>query len=390
MKNRFQGRVPRMLVLLGAILLIFGLDYGVRQIYMKLTFRPLVYHHPHRIPHPVYHHGIQPLQVSVDAIGKYSAPFFSNSLGMKDAQAREVPLVGDRPRVLLMGDSFTEGIGTPWEDTFAGILAKKMEAQGIELLNGGTVSYCPHLIRLRLNELLDRGLRVARVVVFLDISDVLNELQYEAHPDGSVRYDEYAPFRDQAGKIRRINEQCGWLEAHVEKNFVLLGALVRNLRLLWRSRETKVGISDYDQIPRWAHHWPDYQGPYSRFVEEGLSRARSQMDQIERRLRGQGIALTLVVYPWPQQIRSGTRSGRGETYWRDWCTDHKVDFVSLYPVFLEDGPAEKVIQKYYWKDDCHWNEAGQIRVAETLWDRHRAALLPPPAPKASRMERGTR
>jgi len=67
-----------------------------------------------------------------------------------------------------------------------------------------------------------------------------------------------------------------------------------------------------------------------------------------------------------------------------------VDFVSLYPAFLEDGPAEKVIQKYFWKDDCHWNEAGQIRVAKTLWDRHRAALLPPPAPKASRMERGNR
>ena len=229
-----------------------------------------------------------------------------------------------------MGDSFTEGIGTAWEKTFAGILASKMEPQGIEVLNGGTVSYCPHLIRLRLNELLDQGLRIDRVVLFFDISDVLNELQYRDLPDGSVRYEDYAPFQDQADAIRKINQINAWLETTIERNFVILGAISRNLQLLWRSQEKKIGISDYDQIPRWAYEWPDYRGVYEKYVEEGLDRARRNLDAIASRCRKENVALTLVVYPWPQQIRRGTREGKGEKIWQKWCEEQGIDFISLY------------------------------------------------------------
>ena len=370
----------RAAAILLSLTVALGLDYGVRQIYLKITYRPLVYKHPHRVPHrvphPVYHHGIEPKRESEEAIGKYAAPFFSNSLGMKDSKVREVPLKGDRPRVLLMGDSFTEGIGTAWDKTFAGILANRLEVEGVELLNGGTVSYCPHLIRLRLEDLFQHGLRVDRVVLFFDVSDVFNELQYADTKDGKVRYDEFAPFQNQAEAIRRINQTNSWLEGTVERNFVILGAISRNLRLLWRSQEKKVGISDYDQIPRWAYEWPDYRGPYEKYVEEGLARARRNMDAIAKDCSQKNVALTVVVYPWPQQIRRGTREGNGETFWKKWCEEKGVDFISLYPAFLDRGSAAEVIGRYYWENDCHWNEEGQRLVAETLFNQHRAALMP--------------
>lgn len=235
---------------------------------------------------------------------------------MKDSRVREVPLKGERPRVLLMGDSFTEGIGTAWEKTFAGILAEKLDRVGVELLNGGTVSYSPHLIRLRLEDLLNQGLRVDRVVVLIDISDVLNELQYADAGNGTVRYEEFAPFQQQAEAIRKINQTNAWLEEGLERNFVILGAISRNLRLLWRNQEKKVGISDYDQIPRWAYEWPDYRGPYEQHIEEGLRRARGNMDALAERLKKEKVALTVVVYPWPQQLRRGTRGGRGRCFGR--------------------------------------------------------------------------
>ena len=339
--RRFWLRIWAVLFGLG---IAVALDYGVRQIYLKITYRPLVYHHPHRIPHPVYHHAIEPNRESEDAIGRYSAPFFSNSLGMKDGRVREVPLKGDRPRVLLMGDSFTEGIGTAWEKTFAGILAEKLDLEGVELLNGGTVSYSPHLIRLRLEDLLGRGLKVDRVVVLVDISDVLNELQYADSENGTVRYEEFAPFQQQAEAIRKINRTNSWLEENLERNFVILGAISRNLRLLWRNQEKTIGISDYDQIPRWAYEWPDYRGPYEKYVEEGLRRARRNMDAIADRLNKEKVALTVVVYPWPQQIRRGTKGGRGEMFWKGWCAERGVDFVSLFPAFLSQGSSEEVIE----------------------------------------------
>jgi hypothetical protein len=63
-------------------------------------------------------------------------------------------------------------------------------------------------------------------------------------------------------------------------------------------------------------------------------------------------------------------------FWKDWCAERGVDFVSLFPAFLSQGSSEEVIEKYYWKDDCHWNEEGQQRVAKTLFNEHRAVLIP--------------
>jgi hypothetical protein len=46
---------------------------------------------------------------------------FTDSLGFKDASRRAVP---DRRRILFIGDSFTEGVGLPYEQTFVGLFAR--------------------------------------------------------------------------------------------------------------------------------------------------------------------------------------------------------------------------------------------------------------------------
>jgi hypothetical protein len=47
----------------------------------------------------------------------------TNSLGFKDAMPRNVPLHSKRKRVLFLGDSFTEGLGTSYNETFVGRFA---------------------------------------------------------------------------------------------------------------------------------------------------------------------------------------------------------------------------------------------------------------------------
>ena len=49
-----------------------------------------------------------------------------------------------------MGDSFTEGISIGWDQAFVGIISNTLERQGIEVLNGAVVSYCPLLEKIRL------------------------------------------------------------------------------------------------------------------------------------------------------------------------------------------------------------------------------------------------
>ena len=58
-----------------------------------------------------YHHDLKPRYDGKAIWGPFEYHMVTNSLGFRDSSAREVPLHGTSPRVLIMGDSFTEGIG---------------------------------------------------------------------------------------------------------------------------------------------------------------------------------------------------------------------------------------------------------------------------------------
>src|SRR6266478_6970628 len=72
-----------------------------------------------RIAHPVYDHGLATNFDGHDVWGEVRYRLITDSLGFKDGSAREVPLKSDSRRILLIGDSFAEGIGINFEDSFA-------------------------------------------------------------------------------------------------------------------------------------------------------------------------------------------------------------------------------------------------------------------------------
>ena len=382
--------VFRVLTILLGITVAFAADFGVRQTYLRFKKPgPGPESHPIRVADENFHHGLKPNSQAIDSYGPLSAPYFSNSLGLRDEKIRDVPLRTDQPRILFIGDSFTEGGPIPWEKTFVGIVATGLKSKNVEVLNAGVASYCPTLIKIKLRHLLrDQGLKVDRVVVCIDISDIKDELYYEEGPDGKARQVPYGPFRDQAERLRRIDELCGWLETHVENNFVILAAVVRNLRLLWRKHGDKTGVTAYDEIPLWAYGWPDYQGPYGKFVEQGLAKAKQNMTAIAEFLRSLNTKLTVVVYPWPQQVRVGKLESRAVTEWRNWCCDNGADFIDLFPEILGQGTAEVVLSKYYVRNDAHWNEDGNRLVGEALLSPEKGIFLPQKAPPVSKAHTG--
>jgi len=372
-----QKRFFPILALFVGVVLAVSLDFGIRQIYLKVWKKPFLDTHPLRQADENFHHGIKPNSEGVDTYGPYSAKYFSNSLGLRDEKIREVSMETDHPRILFIGDSFTEGGPIPWDKTFVGRVAEELKSQNIEVLNAGVASYCPITERIKLRQLLgEKGLRVDRVVLCLDISDLKDIFYYEEDREGKVREIPYGPFHDKAGRLRRADEVCGWLENHVEKNFVILGAIVRNVRLQWRRHASSTGVTEYDAIPDWAYNWPDYQGPYQDLVDKGLVKIKAEMTRLALDLKARHVPLTLVVYPWPQQVKAGSKPSRAETEWDSWAKGNGVQFISLFPVFVNQEPAEQVIQKYYWKNDAHWNEEGHRLVADTLLRPEGGILLP--------------
>ena len=132
-----------------------------------------------RLPNPYYHHGFSSTFKGEEKFGDYTYSISTNSLGFKDKEARVVMPHFDAYRMVFIGDSFTEGIGIPFENTFVGIISDHFTGQGIEVLNAAVVSYSPKLIYFKTEYLIEQvKLKIDELHVFVDVSDIADEITY--------------------------------------------------------------------------------------------------------------------------------------------------------------------------------------------------------------------
>jgi len=350
------------------VILIF--DFATRQVYLgfknKSSFpshssspAQKSYRPEHRCPHPVYHHGFVPNSSGTDVFGSTQTTYFINSVGFRDAKIRSVDHRTPQKRVLLMGDSFAEGIGVPWEETLAGRLSSSLAAEGVEVLNGAVASYSPSLISAKLGYLFDQEkLRADLVVVFIDISDLEDELNLVAEPEGGFTTKKSSPF-DDPRYVTWDQKFCVWLEKGPEANFTLLGPLTRKLRQLWRQAGSPGGTPELKRAS-----WPEYHGKADALILEGLEKERKSMDQIARMTKDHGSRLLVVIYPWLEQVDAGISPSRPEKIWGEWCRAEGVALLNLFPVFVPMGKNYE--KKYCLSGDGHWNSEGHRVVAQAL------------------------
>ena len=141
-RSRFE-RHPRLTLLVVAMMLFVGLDLGMARLLPFSSEPGALVEGRYRIESASYHHDLRP-GVSLEGArwGPSIYPVRTNSLGFRDAAPRKVALSSDRRRILFIGDSFTEGIGAAWQDTFVGMVADALGSEA-EVLNAGVVSYSP-------------------------------------------------------------------------------------------------------------------------------------------------------------------------------------------------------------------------------------------------------
>jgi len=365
-------------LVISAVLL---LDFGTRQIYLAiknldsassqgvipLEQRPSP---KHRCPHPAYNHGLVPNSSGIDIFGPTQTMYYVNSAGFRDSQIRSVDISSGQPRILLLGDSFAEGVGVPWPETLAGRLAKRLRSGGVEVLNAAVASYCPSLMSAKLAYLFQKqGLRVDVLVVFIDISDIEDELTYVALPAGGFQSKETSGFN--SPKYWTWDKKTSdWMEARLEKNFTLLGAISRNLRQAWRQMGSPGGTPELKRAS-----WPEYRGPAESLIQEGLDKARNSMDDIAAMAKKHGATLLVVIYPWLEQVDAAISPSRPELFWSRWCQEKGVRLINLFPLFVPLGKDYE--KKYCLEGDGHWNPEGHRVVAEAILPHLKETLTLP-------------
>ena len=296
-----------------------------------------------------------------------------NSQGFRDEQVRQVPLTDPRPRILMLGDSFTESMG-PWETSFVGRIAKRFPQY--EILNGGVGGYSPSNYLNTERIAVNSGLDFDEAIVFIDISDVQDEAALVSDIDSSgavalARHQYH--YQNWYSDLRKFVSQYLVLTNYVweflERVLVGLGyyhldhGFNGNVFNLERSGWTYRKVVE-DQ--------PFELGFAPLGVETGIAKEKRKMDLLYEDLAKRNIPISVVVYPWPAQMIYDNADSREVRIWREWCQGKCKRFVTVFPEFFAAKAQCPKLQPGCWYlrnwtfGDIHLNANGNAIIADAV------------------------
>ncbi len=333
-----------------------------------------------RIRDPWYHHGLKRDVSTQAAWGPIIYPFYTNNLGFRDLLVRDVPLKTDNKRILILGDSHSEGVGIDYRYTFAGRLQKMVESKGVDILNASAVSYSPKIHYLKGDLLLNhKNLEVDEVWVIIDISDLQNEIAYkdfEPGMPGVLSKVISATERFLKNRSFTIHSLAAIKE---NREYEMFSETLMGFQQKVSKIPTRNAIELYKEFFRHFNDAdllrdPDFHGvsdwiydeSLRELADEGLDLGMEYISMLNSICRDKDIKVRLSVHPWQTQIMKGDTTDYYVERWREFCLSENIGFINLYPLFINHENPLWVTKTCYIEGDNHWNELGHARVARYL------------------------
>ena len=375
MKKEQKIKIAFILTLL-TVLLFLALDLVLAALLIDDTDRTF------RTSHAYHHHGLLPNQKANARWSHIIYSFRTNSLGFRDKEIRKIPLTTDKKRILLMGDSHTEGVGVSYAETFAGRLAEKLEKENYEVLNAAAVSYSPRIYYLKTKYLLEeKGLRFDELFVFIDISDIQNEIVYENYQPERETFSKkmVSILRNQAinksftlhtlQKIKKQRQTERFLKkATVFDSYRQKGDQADALELyasFFSEFDDNILLSNpqFHGVSGWL-----YEPAFAELAKKGLNLGRENMIRLHDLCKEYNIRLTISVHPWQEQIARRDTEDSYVRFWKKFSEDYNTGFINFYPSFINPPVSAAMGIEYFIAGDNHWNSNGHWLVAEELYN----------------------
>jgi hypothetical protein len=328
--------------------------------------------------------------------------FATNSLAMVDAEPRIVEPRSSRCRILLIGDSFTEGYGVGWESSYVGILAEWWKRYDIDLLNAGVIGYSPSIYYRKVRHLIeDVGLKFDALFVAIDMSDIKDEwANYDM--DGEERVVHITrdfpaePVRNPTVADRMIFAVIdNSLTAHLVFEIISRSPLKPDFHAYGSAEAPPIDLrqdrpraplrsttsdltgllktlsvdgSSIDRLPMpfvaKYGYWALDHADWLEYGKNGLRVAAERMDRLVALLRRHKIPLSISVHPWQTNLLAGDKESVQVKFWRAWALKRDVGFINLFPAFFREG--SEAANADFLKGDFHWNSRGHAIVAEEI------------------------
>ena len=273
--------------------------------------------------------------------------------------------------IALIGDSFTEGVGLSYENTYAGIFTKKI---GIErVANLGVSSYSPSIYYLKLKELIKQNYKFKEVIIFVDQSDLVDELLcYKFTGDKIIRRESFNRCIN-AGVIDKDEKIKGFFQNYFRLSLEIY-ILTKNYLIkknIFEEKPTSLQINS--PRSKWTHQYD--KNIYGDFeLIEAKKLLIDRMDLVYNLLKKYDIEMSLAVYPWPGTLYYDNRENIHFKMWKEFCNQKCKHFFDFNKIFFDESEKlgkNKVITNYYIKGDFHFNKKGSEEIANEFLKQYR-------------------
>ncbi|MEZ4698223.1 MAG: GDSL-type esterase/lipase family protein [Rhodothermales bacterium] len=335
----------------------FGL--GVVLLACEAVLRAYIDEPSYRRADAELHHTFLPDAYGSEVWGRRIVNYRTNNLAFRDSTRRNVEPSVAAFRIVLVGDSFVEGIGVDYRNTVAGTLGEELKASSsidpstdFEILNAGVSGYSPKLELRRLEKFFNAGYTTDLVLLFVDTSDLRNE---------GIDYAEWERYSDaEVAAIRR----SGWA-----KHFLiprLLQFVRSRLSALASENEANAGLAVIPPRHRAAALRDStlYSEGFHGWKKEGLESVEMYVRKIADLVAEHDAGFALVIYPHPQQVTPAEVNHMGSYRFEMNAMADEMGYplLDLFPVFN----ADSAVAGRFIPGDIHWSESGHALVSESV------------------------
>ena len=329
-----------------------------------------------RVSSSIYHHDILPNIDQIEIWGeKIKQRLITNSIGFRDKEIRKISKINpDNKRILLIGDSFIEGSGLNYKDTLAGQLESYLGSE-FEILNSAVGSYSPSIYYKKIKYYIDEGYKFDQALVFLDVSDIYDEMFIKFNEQGNIlTYEEtkerpfYKKVFYSAGRLLRDNSTVFRFlyilsdRSELIKNYIKL-KIKASKELKKSFFETKRDDVMFYRMTHIDRGFWTFNDKKFNEIQEGLSQSEKYLIKLFELLKKNEINSTLIVYPWPTQILYGDEYH--EKYWKFFSEQYEINFLSIYDKFKSKDKKDFIFKNFIY-GDIHWNLSGTKIVNEAI------------------------
>jgi lysophospholipase L1-like esterase len=311
---------------------------------------------------------------------------YTNNLGFKDISNRTVEFKSRN--ILFIGDSFTEGVGIKYEDTYVGLVEKylKKDNKNIEVLNAGVQTYSTSIYLSKIYHLLERKkLPITDIVVMISGGDIFDD--YSKYLD--LNDDFILNHIDQKNKyliniinFYKSNTLTYQLITRITPPKVIPGLIKsffnkKELENNYNEREKKLFLITDDEIDKMDFlNRKDYAYLYSSkefndWGKDAINQTLENLRKIAEITEENNINLN-ILYLYEPVLLLKEPNKKQFNYLIDALNElenKKVKVNFIKDMYEEYDNGYDAYRNLFFINDLHWNKKGNIKVAKEIMSK---------------------